>query len=215
MTLSFDDDVRGDSNAYLPLAFLGLDWFQGRGTASTPDVQRLGFMPKPAYFSQGRTPDSAERGRFACAFIGQSEPMRMRAIEALSSIAPVDVFGHASGRPRASKLEVAVEYRFMVCFENDVYPGYVTEKALDAWACGCIPLWRGDDAVGILNGGAYLNLQDFADMKTFTSRVRELNSDRSQFAHVWSQPLATAPWSLDSVKALLRRKWATHCGSRA
>ena len=40
---------------------------------------------------------------------------------------------------------VARNYRYFLCFENDLYPGYVTEKPIEAWASGSVPLWRGID----------------------------------------------------------------------
>lgn len=47
----------------------------------------------------------------------------------------------------SSKRTVLRQYRFCICYENAVYPGYVTEKMLDAMFAGCIPIYQGDPEV--------------------------------------------------------------------
>jgi hypothetical protein len=208
VTLSFDGDDRENGHAYLPLAFLGLDWFGDRRFLTTPDIRRLGLMPTPEDLRVSRAPEEAPRSLFACAFVGQVESTRMAAIDALSEIGPVDVYGAAVGRPVTSKADVAGRYRFMICFENNVHPGYVTEKAVDAWACGCVPLWRGDDAYGILNANSMLNYSDFADLETFVAEVDALVGDSERFEWMRAQPLASGLCSLDRVTDLISTRWS-------
>lgn len=174
LTLSFDLDDYGGLNQYLPLILLGLDWFPTDSSRETVDFQRAGISLRPSDVHLPREHSLAGRPGFVCAFIGRWEPTRYRAIEALSRYGDVDVFGRAVGRPIRSKFEVARKYKFMLCFENDRYPGYVTEKALEAYACGCVPLWWGEDAAGLLNSEALINAADFASLASFAECVRDL-----------------------------------------
>lgn len=151
LSYSFDVDSYGGTNVYLPLILTGLDWFVDGQVANSLEGKRAGKTTTPSMAWKQRETDVAERMEFACAFIGNPEPTRLRAIQELSKIGQVDVYGTAVNRPVREKFSVAKRYRYMLCFENDLYPGYITEKPLDAWIGGCIPLWRGIDSAGLLN----------------------------------------------------------------
>jgi hypothetical protein len=56
------------------------------------------------------------------------------------------------------------EYKFTIAFENDIYPGYQTEKLYDAMQANSIPIYCGDPFIGdvfninsFINATAYLN----------------------------------------------------------
>jgi hypothetical protein len=50
----------------------------------------------------------------------------------------------------ASKREVMRQYRFSICYENASYPGWLTEKMLDAMFAGSVPVYLGDPEVAKL-----------------------------------------------------------------
>ena len=201
LTLSFEADT-WPKNAYLPLWLLGTDAFGGRGK---------GFLGRPIGLERlrRRRPDSefVRRPKFACAFIRNPEPTRLAAIEALREIGDVDVFGPMSGRTVASKHQVARDYRFMLCMENDLYPGYVTEKPIEAWASGCIPLWWGLDREWTLNPESLVNLAAYSGLGPFIERVSALDASEALLEATWRQPLVQqspdVSGLVDRVKALL------------
>lgn len=43
----------------------------------------------------------------------------------------------------ADKLETIRNYKFALCFENGSYPGYITEKIIDCFVAGVIPIYEG------------------------------------------------------------------------
>jgi len=47
-----------------------------------------------------------------------------------------------------NKLQTLRNYNFVIAFENSDYPGYITEKVIDAFKAGTVPLYWG--------GGAFL-----------------------------------------------------------
>ncbi len=187
LTLSFESDS-WPMNAYLPLWLLGTDAFGGRST---------GVLGRPLRLDELKTgrPNSkfSRRPKFACAFIRNPEPTRLAAIEALREVGDVDVFGPMTGRAVASKHETARDYRFMLSMENDLYPGYVTEKPIDAWASGCIPLWWGLDREGTLNPASLVNLADYSGLEAFTERVSALDADKGLLEGAWREPLVQSP----------------------
>lgn len=204
-TLGFDLDDRGGTNSYLPLPFLGLDWFGTELPMDVGEARRIRARPTPAELARPRHVADDERPLFACAFVGRPDSSRLRAIESLRRIGDVDVFGPAVGRPVDSKTDTARSYRFMVCFENSVHPGYVTEKAVEAWWSGCVPIWRGVDAAGLLNPSALLNRQDFGDLDDFVAELAHVDADPQRFRAMREQPIAAHEWRLDAVEELLAR----------
>lgn len=105
---------------------------------------------------------TAERGKF-CAFMatnggGEHTRVRDRFLEILSAYKRVDSGGQWNNNIggaigdryndfQTSKRKWLREYKFHICFENSSYPGYLTEKLLDAYATGCIPIYWGDTSL--------------------------------------------------------------------
>jgi Glycosyltransferase family 10 (fucosyltransferase) C-term len=205
LTISFDIDSYGDTNIYLPLVLLGLDWFEDGRMQKGLEGNRAGKVITPVVAATGRFSEVANRPGFVCAFIGNQEPTRMRAVRALERVGNVDVFGTAVGKPVPSKFEIAQQYKFMLCFENDLYPGYVTEKPLEAWISGCIPLWWGIDIANVLNYKAFVNAASYESLEEFVDEVALLNEDRERIMTMGSEPILSPGITLEGVAGALRR----------
>ena len=99
-----------------------------------------------------------------------------------------------------------------LCFENDLYPGYVTEKVLEAWLGWTIPLYWGDDVSGILNPKAIINLANFSTMKDFVNYVSKLYGDKDQMINMINQPLFIKEFKFEDLVSFfhqgLRKKLA-------
>jgi hypothetical protein len=194
--LSFDQDSFGGKNIYFPLWYLDYDW--GFGEKFVP---RIGVVSKGIELSEPRTL-MRERSGFACAFIGHIHPIRFEAVRQLAEIGKVDVFGRAVGRPVASKLSVASRYRYTICFENDLYPGYVTEKPLDAYYCDTVPIYWGDLGFqNVINPESHLNLHGHTNLDSFKERIASINID--DYRQMYSQPFLNRPPDLTQLKTAL------------
>ncbi|WP_181882648.1 MULTISPECIES: glycosyltransferase family 10 domain-containing protein [unclassified Helicobacter] len=55
--------------------------------------------------------------------------------------------GDRYGDYATSKREWLKGYKFNLCFENSSYPGYMTEKLIQAFSAGCIPIYWGDTSL--------------------------------------------------------------------
>lgn len=51
------------------------------------------------------------------------------------------------GENVSGKLDALKPYKYNICCENTVQPGYTTEKIFDSFMCGCIPIYRGNNPV--------------------------------------------------------------------
>lgn len=86
---------------------------------------------------------------------------RKELIGNLMKIMSVDVFGKA-GLPVNNKMLEISKYKFNLCPENTISPGYFTEKLLQAKAAGCVPLWFGDPSYTVdFNKNSIINMYEY------------------------------------------------------
>lgn len=205
LAISFDTDPYGGRNLYWPYIFENLDWGLKKPAHSTPLMNTRGVpLLPPRDLANERDHVASDRQGFVCAFVGNPEPVRLRAIQELRRFGVVDVFGSAVHQSVSSKFETARNYKFMLAFENDVYPGYVTEKLLEAYVSGCVPLWRGLDSQDVLNPESYINALDFSDLSVFAKAVYEFSLDKHRLDEIASAALFKETPTLDSLKESLR-----------
>jgi len=202
-TLSFD--ATSDINFRVPLWWL-LFPAPGSRKAVTSESHRLGIQPSLEEAVNGRDlPQQGNRPKFACTFIGKPEPTRLEILSALESVGKVDKFGPYFGREVEHKFPVAIDYDFVVCPENDLYPGYITEKAVEAWACGAVPLYAGNDVYGDLNPHAVINVTDFTNLGDFCAFVQKLESDPEKLGLMRGESLLSKVPDYVGLVEFLRR----------
>ncbi|MFY9657130.1 MAG: glycosyltransferase family 10 [Methylocystis sp.] len=146
------------------------------------------------------------RPKFCALVSSHYEPHRMMVADALASLGPVDQFGRASGRtdPR-SKYEILQPYVFSLCFENSMFPGYYTEKLVQAWAAETIPLYFSDRLVkNEFNTAAFLNRYDFPTLSAFVSEVKDVLASPERQETIWRQPLMLQAPTLAPAVEFLR-----------
>lgn len=62
----------------------------------------------------------------------------------------------------ANKNTVMREYKFALCYENAVFPGYVTEKIFDGFFAGCVPVYLGaPDVTDFIPPETFIDLRHF------------------------------------------------------
>ena len=205
--LSFDLNSYGGRNAYLPL------WWITSSDLIRPTISP--YLGRPITIDEMLKPREVnfqQRKKFCVAFIGKAYPFRMQAIAALSSIGKVDVYGgiarNSGSKAALAKFETAQQYKYVFAFENDLFPGYVTEKAPEAWATGAIPLYWGADPAGYLNQDALLNLEKFENLDTYVQHVGEVAHDPQKWSSIASQPILAKRPKLDEVLAVIRKALA-------
>jgi len=184
-TFSFDLDSYDGTNFYLPLIYLYMDLqlkypYSPRHQVTQEMASTPRTIPKNLEFKKSKA---------ACTFMSNPHPMRIRAIREFGENHEIDVFGRYSGNYVSDKIAEGGNYWLNFCFENDLYPGYVTEKALEAWLSYSIPVYWGDDAAGILNPRAVVNMKDFDSMGEFLRYLDFLLNNSDVMLEMISQPI--------------------------
>jgi hypothetical protein len=194
LTFSFDLDSYKNTNFYLPLIYLYMNHHGSKIIDSKHTIS-----PRECTLSRDTSVSEIKmKTKFASSFINNPHQMRLRAIKELSEIDKIDVFGRSVGNYVPNKIEKASKYWFNICFENDLYPGYVTEKILEAWLAKAIPIYWGMDSAQILNPKAYVNLNDFESLEDFTKYISNLYKDKDRMIEIINQPLLNQEFNSNS-----------------
>lgn len=185
LSFDFSDDPR---NIRLPLWMLQIDWFNKKGYGNPKFLMPYEQLHDNLLIRRERTE--------FCSFVFNSTaPHRYEMVQELSRYKKVDCFGKPHGNwfyGEDNKLATLSKYKFNICFENSIHPGYYTEKPIHAKYAGCVPVYWSDADMGIdFNAAAYLNLNDFAGVKELCERIVELDQDDQQYEALRSRPMFT------------------------
>jgi hypothetical protein len=81
----------------------------------------------------------------------------------------------------ADKLAALGQARFALCLENLTYPGYLTEKLIDCFRAGTIPLYRGDPEVTrLVPANAFIDLSQHTDLPALEKKLLAITEPEAQ-----------------------------------
>jgi len=87
------------------------------------------------------------------------------------------------------KLAFQKGYKFAIAFENASYPGYATEKLVQAFAAQSIPIYWGDPKIAEqFNTGSFINCHDFASFTDVIKRVKQIDNDDAAYLQMLQTP---------------------------
>jgi alpha(1,3/1,4) fucosyltransferase len=93
------------------------------------------------------------------------------------------------GYSTKDKVEFESNFKFSIAFENASYPGYTTEKILDSFAAGTIPIYYGDSLVyNDFNKGSFINLHDFDSFEEAINYILELDDNPNLLMKYYETP---------------------------
>lgn len=89
-------------------------------------------------------------------------------------------------------------YKFNLCFENSSQKGYVTEKIIQAFAAGCVPIYWGDGSLcdekyakfrPVFNPKAFINVHNFDNIESAIKEIERIDNDDSAFEAMRKEPI--------------------------
>lgn len=199
-SISFDFDTYGNRNIRIPLWYYYIDWF-GVGSYGNPEyLIPVKYLTEPNEFS------TKEKNGFCSAVYSNPVGIRSQIISTINSYKKVDCYGKVPGfytlpDGEKNKMNIISNYKFNICFENSVYPGYFTEKILHAKIAGCIPLYYSDKSFHKdFNINSCINLINFDNMKQILDEIKRIDSDNELYNNMIAEPLFTKVPNLDEIK---------------
>ena len=96
-----------------------------------------------------------------------------------------------------AKRSVLSRYRFAICFENTIFPGYLTEKLFDCLLAGCIPIYWGDPTIADqIPPDCYIDYRQFGSLTELDCYLRQVGPDETQrFLDAAADFLASAAYT--------------------
>lgn len=100
----------------------------------------------------------------------------------------------------ADKVAWLRDYKFNICFENSASVGYFTEKMIDAWAGGCVPIYWGDPSLSRpslvhnvlseykINPKSYINVQNYSSFDEAIKEIKRIDDDNEAYLAILKEP---------------------------
>jgi hypothetical protein len=87
------------------------------------------------------------------------------------------------------KMEFLSKKKFTICFENGSYPGYVTEKILEAYLAGTVPIYWGSPTVDMdFNPDAFINWHAYNSDKVFMEVIKHIDNNDEDYRLMYQAP---------------------------
>ena len=207
-SLSFDHDTYGGRNFRLPLWYARLAWpgFEQKPRRIGSNNHGYEQLLDIKSLTRPRKLDMSIKSKFCAMIAGNPEGLRINMFNSISQYKQVDGYGNMFGNSlRKSKFAVLPEYKFCLCPENSVYDGYVTEKLVDAYAGGCVPIYSGDMALDEdFNEFAFLNYYDIGNMDELVRSIKAWDEEDKEYKKLYEEPLLLQAPSLDDAIQFVR-----------
>jgi hypothetical protein len=207
-SLSFDHDTYGGRNHRLPLWYSRLAWDGFEQKKRKLNAQNHGYEPLIDIKSlmRPRKLDMTKKDKFCALIAGNPEGLRINLFHSISKYKQVDGYGNMFGRSlRNSKFDILPDYKFCLCPENSIYDGYVTEKLVDAYAGGCVPIYSGDLSVlRAFNINAFFNYQEKLSMERLVQAIKDYDTKDIWYEQMYIQPLLRGEPILDDAIQFVR-----------
>jgi hypothetical protein len=139
---------------------------------------------------------SYEKSKF-CVFIHRNPSNQLRniAFHELSKYKKVDSagplfnnIGYIIEPDHNTKLDFIKDYKFVFAFENSSFPGYVTEKIMDAFYVNSIPIYWGSSTVDIdFNEKSFINAGNFNTVQDVINEIIKIDNDSNLYYDMITQ----------------------------
>lgn len=118
---------------------------------------------------------------------------RLQFFKDLNDQIPVDsggaVMNNVGGRV-TNKMNFIRKYRFVIAFENESYPGYLTEKIVESILANAIPLYWGDpDIEDHFNPARFIDRKSFGSNQEMIKRIMEIENNQELALKILTEPV--------------------------
>lgn len=203
-SISFDFDDYDGRNIRIPLWYYYIDWFK------VGNYERPNFLIPEKYLYEPNEFSKKDKKLFCSAVYSNPVGSRNQFVSLLNQYKKVDCFGKVPGfhelpGGEKEKLDLISNYKFNICFENSIYPGYYTEKLLHAKVAGCIPIYFSDEKINMdFNEECFLNLSNYDSLQDLIDKVIFLDKNNDKFKELQSIPFFNSKIELNKIYKKLK-----------
>jgi hypothetical protein len=203
-SMTFDLEYHGARNIRLPSWMLHIDWFGKNSYENSKFLIPLSELRHNTFLNRTKT-------GFCCIIADDVDSNTIEILEKLSKYKDVHCYGDPFGtnikiKDTKNKFDIMSNYKFNVCFENAIRPGYYTEKLVHAKVAGCVPLyWADKNCKHDFNSDSFLNGNNFSNVDKYVEKIIELDNNEEEYNIISSAYLFEGKEpSLDFIKEKLK-----------
>ena len=217
-SLTSDFDSYNGTNFRLPLWYLEIDWYKTNiGVIKKDEIEK-----KLINYGTFTSDDFAKR-KDCITIFNNTEGTRMHILSKLKEIMYVEAYGKPFNKPLGpkindsfldilfptyceykSKINKIKKFKFNLCPENSLYPGYYTEKCFHAKISGSIPIYFADLYIyKDFRKESFINIYDYLDFDDLSKYLFEIKNDFNFLAKLANEPLLESMPNLDLIKNFL------------
>ena len=146
----------------------------------------------------------ANRTKFCAALISNCDAkFRFDFIEKLSLYKKVDIGGHCRNninRTVINKKQFLSKYKFSIAMENSDGDGYLSEKIIDAFKAGTIPIYYGDYMLDeFINPKTYILIKGENDIEKKIKFIKEIDEDEKLYKSILKEKPIIDKYFLDKI----------------
>ncbi len=147
--------------------------------------------------------DKITKTKFCAFMYSHDSPERVEFFNILNKLKRVDAIGKSCNNVKTNfdrhintdkqtYNDIAVDkykpYKFVICFENDHKPGYITEKIISAMLANCIPIyWGASEITEHFNPKSFIHVRDFKSFKDCANYVLQVDKDDTLYENITTQ----------------------------
>jgi len=174
----------------------------------------LSFKDYPLILTKHQVDENIlSRKSLFCSFVysnTNASPLRKQFYDLLSAYKPISSGGkylnNIGGSPVPDKLVFEQQAKFSIAFENASHSGYTTEKIMQSFAAGTVPVYWGDPSVTeSFNAKSFINCQDYPSLEAVVEEIKRLDQDDAAYLEMLRRPAMVNPNEKQETDAQLRR----------
>ena len=125
-----------------------------------------------------------------CAWVVSNGGGRVRNLffDKLSQYKVVDSGGHFRNNVGGSvgdKIKFLTNYKFSICMENSKTQGYISEKLVDCFEAGTIPIYYGDDTIlELLNNKSYIHIKNEDEFDEKIELIKKIDNNDTLYQEI-------------------------------
>ena len=135
--------------------------------------------------------NSPKRQKFCAALISNfnsTDGFRLKFIKELEKYKKIDFGGKVYnniGRSVEDKIKFLSQYKFSIAMENSEGDGYISEKIVDAFLSGTIPIYYGDYMIDeYINPKAYILIKGEKDLQKKIEYIKKIDNNDEIYKYI-------------------------------
>jgi|688.fasta_scaffold211872_2 hypothetical protein len=99
------------------------------------------------------------------------------------------------------------DYKFTIAFENQYHSGYTTEKIMDPFISGSLPIYSGNPLINIdFNPDSFLSVSDFKSIDQAIERIIEIDQSNDLYNEIMNSRILPNP-----IPEWAKEDWYENC----